>query len=109
MNDLAELLVDIQTKLAKIEATGEATLTEAKRTNGRVTKLEDHHVDNRSKISVLENEIAHLTKNLDKIGPDIAESRSLVDKIKGNWQGVLLTATALGFFIDKLIQYWPKK
>ena len=54
MASLEEQLSSINSKLAKIEATGENTLAECRKTNGRVTKLEDSHNETKLELAVLE-------------------------------------------------------
>lgn len=103
--DLSEHLLEITTKLSKIEVLSESTLAEAKKTNGRVTKLEDYHLNNATKIAVLEEKV----NSLEKLEPEVNKQGSLLAFAKGNWQGILITLTAIAFLIDKALQLWPKK
>jgi len=99
-------LSDIKEQLAIIRTTGENTLAECRKTNGRVTKLEDSHNSLKIDLAVLktsvEKDIKTLDKDLGEITPQVAENNSFMHFLRGNWQGVLTIAVIVGYIIDKL-------
>ncbi len=102
----SEELSDIKEQLTTIRVTGESTLAECRKTNGRVTKLEDSHNELRIGLAILktatEKDIKNLDRDLGEITPQVAENNSFMHFLRGNWQGVLTIAVIVGYIIDKL-------
>ncbi len=97
-------LFDIQAQLAVIQVTGENTLLECRKTNGRVTKLEDSHNSIKTDIAVLGEKYRVLDRDLDDITPEIRKSSSLLDMMKGNWQAIMIVFMVIAWTIDKFLK-----
>jgi predicted nucleic acid-binding Zn-ribbon protein len=107
MADIAEELSTIREQLAVIKITGENTLTECRKTNGRVTGLETSHNDLKTDLAVLRatvgEKIRVLDRDLDDISPKVEENKSFMNTLKGNWQGIVMTLGLIIYIIDKFI------
>jgi len=81
--EIEERLSVIQQALVEIKVTGQNTLAECQKTNGRVTKLE-------GKYNELDKSVALLDQTVKEIKPDIKKNNSFVDTLKGNWQAIVI-------------------
>ena len=99
-------LSEIKSQLAVIKTNGENTLAECRKTNGRVTKLEDSHNLIVTDLAVLRATVTEkinvLDRDLGEITPQVTENNSFMHFLRGNWQGVLTIVVILGYIIDKL-------
>ncbi len=108
MSDFSEVLSEIKEQLAVIKTTGENTLAEARKTNGRVTRLEDSHNSLKLDLAVLktsvEKDIKVLDRDLEDLSPEVKKNTSLLDMIKGNWQTLVIVAMIIAWWIDKFMK-----
>jgi hypothetical protein len=108
MSDVAEELSLIRQSLALIKNTGENTLSECRKTNGRVTKLEDSHNTIVTDVAVLRATLTEKIKVLDRdvsdISPKVDKGQSFMDTLKGNWQGIIMTVGVLIYIAEKIIK-----
>lgn len=104
----SEELSDIKTQLAIIQSTGESTLAECRKTNGRVTKLEENHNSLKLDLAVLktsvEKDIKSLDRDLEDISPQVKQNTSFIDKLIGNWQSIVIVVMVLSYLIEKFIK-----
>ena len=82
-SEIEDRLSIIQQSLIKIEVTGQNTLEECKKTNGRVTKLETQY-------NQLDKTVALIDQTVNDIKPDVKKNNSFIDKIIGNWQAIVI-------------------
>jgi len=82
-SEIEEKLSIIQQSLVEIKVTGQNTLEECRKTNGRVTKLED-------KYNELDKSVALIEQTVDDIKPDVKKNNSFMDKVVGNWQAIVI-------------------
>jgi|SRR6185369_5739007 len=108
MPDIAEELSEIKQQLAILITTGNNTLAECRKTNGRVTKLEESHNTLVKDLAVLDalttQKMKFIDKGLDDITPKIENSQSFMHTLKGNWQAIMIVAMVIGYVLDKLIK-----
>ncbi len=108
MPELSEELSDIKEQLAIIRTTGENTLAECRKTNGRVTKLEDSHNSLKIDLAVLRNstekDIKVIDRDLNDLTPKVENNRSLLETIKGNWQAIMIVGMVLAWVLDKVVK-----
>jgi len=106
--EIEEKLAIIQQSLLKIEITGQNTLEECRKTNGRVTKLEDKHNEVAKDLAVFNGVINEKVKVLDKaidaLAPKVEKGVSFIDKIKGNWQSITIIMIIITYFLDKIMK-----
>ncbi len=108
MPDIAEELSEIKQQLAVIKITGENTLVECRKTNGRVTGLEGSHNELKTDLAVLKatvnEKIVVLNRDLQDISPIARNSHSFIDTLKGNWQGIVMTVGVVIYIVEKFIK-----
>ncbi len=82
-SEIEDKLSLIQQSLVEIKITGQNTLAECQKTNGRVTKLE-------GKYNELDKSVALLDQTMQDIKPDVRKNNSFMDKVVGNWQAIVI-------------------
>lgn len=100
----SEELSDIKEQLAIIRTTGENTLVECRKTNGRVTKLEDSHNELKVDLAVLgatvNEKIKVLDRDVEGILPKVEKNDGLLSSIRGNWQAICVIALVVITVLD---------
>jgi len=108
MPDIAEELSEIKQQLAIVITTGNNTLDECRKTNGRVTRLEESHNNLVKDLAVLDalttQKMKFIDKGLDDITPKLEKGQSFMYTLKGNWQGIMVVAMLIGYIVDKFIK-----
>jgi len=104
----SEELSDIKEQLAIIRTTGENTLAECRKTNGRVTKLEDSHNELKTNLAVLktsvEKDFKIVDRDLSDLTPKVEDSKSFMDVLRGNWQSLAIIGMIIAWWIDKFVK-----
>jgi hypothetical protein len=108
MPDIAEELSEIKQQLAILITTGNNTLAECRKTNGRVTKLEESHNALVKDLAVLDalttQKMKFIDKDLDSIVPKVVKNNAFIDTLKGNWQGIMMVVMVIGYILDKFLK-----
>ena len=108
MADIAEELSTIREQLAVIKTNGENTLTECKKTNGRVTRLEEGHHSIKLDLAVLDatlkEKITVINRDIGDIAPLVKDSKTFMDILKGNWQSIMIIGMVVGYIVDKFVK-----
>ena len=96
-SEIEEKLSIIQQSLVEIKVTGQNTLDECRKTNGRVTKLED-------KYNELDKSVALIDQTVQDIKPDVKKSNSFIDKLIGNWQAIAIVGMVVIQLVEKIMK-----
>lgn len=86
-----ELLIRIDERQRHMDETLDEVLTQTKKTNGRVDKLEER--------------TDQIDERIDKHEMEVRKSRSFRDKFDGGWKTVVAIVGTLGFLISTILHF----